>query len=34
MPKDKLFKLYNNLIFFIKELKSFISNIFKSNKEE
>jgi hypothetical protein len=34
MPKDKLFKLYNNLIFFIKELRTFINSIFKSNKEK
>ncbi|KAH7173116.1 hypothetical protein DER46DRAFT_679305 [Fusarium sp. MPI-SDFR-AT-0072] len=33
-PKDELFKLRNDLMFLIKEPRTFISSVFKSNKEE
>ncbi|RTE67948.1 hypothetical protein BHE90_017675, partial [Fusarium euwallaceae] len=33
-PKDELFKLRNDLIFLMKEPRSFIGSVFKSNKEE
>ena len=33
-PEDELYKLRNDLIFLMKEPRSFIRCIFKSNKEE
>lgn len=33
-PKDELFKLRNDLMFLMKEPRTFIGSVFKSNKEE